>query len=130
MLRANIGTLLQKREDARSLLTAVDLGERLIVAAKVLEDAGAQPASAEGLRVVRAEVGALLLGRENARTLVGAVDLGERLVIATKRWRTLARSRRVKRVSGWLGPRSGLCSSRGRMPGRSSVPSISASAWS
>ena len=107
MLRANIGILLQKREDARSLLGAVNLGERLVIAAKALEDTGAQPASAEGIGVVGAEVGALLLWREDARTLVGAVDFGERLIVAAKVSKTLARSPRVKRVS-----RSGLCSSK------------------
>ena len=118
-----------KRKDSPSLLGAVDLGECLAVAAKALRDAGAQGASGEGLGVVGAEVGALLLEREDARSLPGAVDLGERLAIAAKGSEGLRAVPASEEGLGWFGPRSGSAPREERMPRRSSVPSISASAW-
>ena len=58
--RAEVGALLAEAEDARPLVGAVDLGERLVVAAEALEDGRAQVAGAEGRGVRRAAVGALL----------------------------------------------------------------------
>ena len=64
MVGPKSGLCSSKREDAPSLLGAVDLGERLTVAAKVPKDAGAQPASEEGIGVVWAKLGALFLERK------------------------------------------------------------------
>ncbi len=99
------GLCSMERKNARPLVGAVDLGERLVVAAKAVEDRGAQGAGGEGRGVRRAAVGALLHERQNARPLVGAVDLGERLVVAAeavggwtaRRWRVL-RVRGVRRA--------------------------------